>query len=718
MQTTIAVMINPSVIVHPALSTIAAAPQRLPLTTTQSPTTLAQVQRIPLTAVHPTPVTTVNPALIHWQNPRFVPITTGGGQARTVFDLPTLAAPNAAPTDGTLFEAPRDGNKRFYLPRYAIAVTPGTGAKGQWVALKSTANGCRLTVHLADATPPALASGNAAVPSPSVRYLISATLQSRAVNWDLTPAASPQSAALTLTLEVADFAGRDLLYTAMTDLSAQAKLIIRRQLDLVLPLMPPPNAWIRSGRMIDTTIAFTFSKDLDANVFAGLHGASGQLPGWSVCAVNWNGRRHTYYQATNQPEQVYFLPDAFKVGRQPTTPRRPELAVTAGGADVASMQMTLSYLAAAVWDPQRIAAAAAELQHMLALAAPPQLALFQATNTTLLLNLPAADPAAGNALTEQKGALIDLAAGVQGSVTMGLAQFRQVYNALFDQRSALLSGEVHVTVGTDIAAIPFVARIAEMTENVLDNDVKLDTQNNELIVTLTNAIESPVHIEALSGAILKDGKPIASAIVAAKPPVPADLKPAAGAQAADSIIVTLGPLPQQVLTQAAPVLGHPIAAGVGAGQQVGGALTSLATLVVDAHCTPQLSFGQVSVTPDPKATWKAIMTDEGAGPITRAVALKFVAAMFPKPAAPPDALMAVQVVFDSGQTVNFDGSQAADAAGFLNQTIKLAAPVEALVLGDGPIDTYKYRVDQITGHGVKQGAWGTDNRDTLFIVPS
>ena len=121
---------------------------------------------------------------------------------------------------------------------------------------------------------------------------------------------------------------------------------------------------------------------------------------------------------------------------------------------MASMQMTLSYLAAPIWDPQRIAAAEPELQKILALGGPPNLALFQATGTTLLLTLPSADPAAGATLTEQKSARIDLTAASAG---LGHHGRRPVPRHL--QRSVRFSerapvGEVRVTVGTDTAAYP------------------------------------------------------------------------------------------------------------------------------------------------------------------------------------------------------------------------------------------------------------------------
>ena len=79
-------------------------------------------------------------------------------------------------------------------------------------------------------------------------------------------------------------------------------------------------------------------------------------------------------------------------------------------------------------------------------------------------------------------------------------------------------------------------------------------------------------------------------------------------------------------------------------------------------------------------------------------------------------MLAAQIVFQSGQTASFDGSQTPDAGGFLNQVVTLTSPIEAFVLGDGPTDTYQYRLDTVTPSGVKTGDWKTDNRDTLYLV--
>ncbi len=544
-------------------------------------------------------------------------------------------------------------------------------------------------------------------------------------------APSPQGSDLTLSLELTTFADRDLLYAAMTDSSPLAKLIIRREVDLALPTFPQPAAYVRSTTAVDTVVPFTFSKDLDANVFAALSGGEGRLPGWNICSVNWNGRPYTYYQATNQPTQVYFLPDAFKVERQPTPPHAPSMAVSAVGADMANIQMTLSYLAVPVWNPARVAAAAPQLQQTWALQEPPNLALFQASNTTLVLSLPNPDGSAGNSVQPQKDALIDLMAGIKGSVTMGAAQFRQVYNALFDNTSTLLSGEVEVTVGDDKAHIPLLARISDMTIGIVEVSSVVDTHNNVLQVSVRNAIESPVKISALSGTILRGGNPIPSAITSTVPAIPTTLAPEAtsapaGQQAAGAVLATLAPKPGVAGEEAVGgMLGGLLSRPGPAGAQVVGPVEGVAALLLDSTCEAQLDLSNINAAPDPQAIWRTILVDQGANPITRQVTLKLVAAMLTKaaplpspPPAPGDIVMAVQVAFEGGQTATFDASQTPDAVGFLNQTVKLSVPIDAFVLSNAPIDTYRYRTDVITGAGLRTGTWATDNRDTIFVVPT
>ena len=663
-------------------------------------------------------IQTLDPATLHFRNPRFYPPLLRTWP-RSAFDLPTLVAPSSPATDQMLFEAPKNATQRFFLPGYGIASVPGSGGHALWIAFDTVGSGYRLTVNLVDVTPASLSQGNGRL-SPSTRYLITASLQGRMASWDLTVAASSVGATLTLVLDLASPSDRDLLYSAMTEPSAQCLLTIRRSLDLAVPFgSNPQQPYARRTVAIDSTLPFTFNKDLNANIFAGLRGATGAAPTWTKLSVNWNGRAYPYFQASNQPSQIYFLPDAFKVGRQTDVGHRPALAVTAKGTSAAGMQMTLSYLATPVWDPQRIAEATKTLQGTLALPQPPTLALLEATDAKLWLNIPASDPAAGQSLVAQDNALIDVSAGVQGAITLGLAQFRDVYDAIFDQTSALLTGEVRVKVGADTSAVPFVARIADMTSDVFEIDTVIDTTNNKMAVVLRNAIESPIHVEALNGVILRGGKPIPSSITATAPVLPCDVAPIVGSSRptpANQLLLALQPSTGQVVVKSIGGILGGVLGGGNTGKNVIDAAGGLTSQILDRNCVPFLDFGQVRVVPDPKAVWRAMMRDQPTSPVSRDLSIKLVAASL-KETDPAKKVFALQVVFEAGQTASFDASQTADAAGFLSQTLKLSVPLETFVLGTGRTDTYTYRIDLVTATGVHEGSWKTDNRDTLYVFP-
>ena len=512
---------------------------------------------VPVQVVIPkTPtVATVNPAIIHLQNPQIRPFPPPP-VPRTAFDLPTVIADSGAMTDDSVFQAPKDPSQRFYLSHYGIAPSPGADGHTPWVQFEPSGSGYQLTVHLVETTPPQLSQGATPLQqNVATRYLIAASLQGRAVTWDLTPATSPTGVVLTLTLAIPDFTGRDQLYTAMTDASSQTKLIIRRGFDAAWPAVTQPGqplSFVRSSVAVDSAIPFTFNKDLNPAIFANLTGQSSAPPTWRIEAVDWGGSRHSYYQASNQPSLVYFLPDGFNVVRETDPPRRPTMTITSSGADMAHVAVTLSYSAAPKWDQDRIDDAAGNLQTTLGLTAPPTMALFQATQTSLFLTLPSADPAAGNTLVEQKGAIIDLTAGIQGSVTMTLAQFAPVYAAIFDRLSPIMKGEVRVAVATDNATIPFDIRIDDTPDDALDIESAVDSATNTLKVTLRNTIETPVHLDAISGTIMHNGQPMDSSVTGTDPALPADIGPAAASPGGTggTLTVTLAPTTGSSVAQA------------------------------------------------------------------------------------------------------------------------------------------------------------------------
>jgi hypothetical protein len=408
--------------------------------------------------------------------------------------------------------------------------------------------------------------------------------------------------------------------------------------------------------------------------------------------VNWKGGPYIYYQDRNHSDPIFFfLPDAFKVAREPDAPHSPCLIVSTDGEDIDTVAITLSYFAIPVWDPQRVENAGAELQQRLSLPGPPILALFQGSETKFFLKLPSDDPSQPRVLQAQSNVMIiDSAHGIKGSVTLKLPQFLQVYDALFDNVSDLLTGLMEVKVDAEVNRIQFIARASDFTGDIFDIKTTIDSQSNRVVV-LQNSIESPIHVDALTGFLTKSDNTILNCVEEISPSLPVDLPAASSGSVATpggSVTVTLHPAPGQQVDSSIPVL---------------------------------FDFGHTRVLPDPTAIWHAIAQNQVVGPVSRKINVKLLASVL-SPAgttAPsPDAILAVQVEFKNGQTASFDSSQVAAGAVFLSKQISLALPVENYVLKTGGNDTYLYRVTLITGSGNKVGDFVSDNKDEVFVSVS
>jgi hypothetical protein len=690
--------------IHPPLTIVSAAPAPAIVATRSATVVPIDVDTaayappilVPIAVRKSMYVATVNPAILHFQNP-----SLGGfgrpsqGSPRSGFALPVLISPTPTPTDQTLFEEPLDPTKKHYLPLYGTATTAGGSGSVKWVSLEPSGQQFQLTVHLADVTNPSVTASNIRQDA-TARYLLTANLQGRAVNWDLSPSLA-DGAALTLTLTISplsggapDLSGRDELYHAMTEPDAGAKLIVRRTLPLALPSPTGTGGDTLYGQQdvaIDSLIPFTFDKDLDRNVFAQIQGVGADLSPWVKHEVNWKGRSYVYYQDRSHPDQIYFLPDAFKIVRQPHAPHAPSLIVSTNGEDKDTVAITLSYLASPVWDPQRVETAGAELQQQLSLPGPPTLALFEASDTKLSLKLPSDDPSQPRVLQAQPDVIIDIANGIQGSVTLKLPQFLQVYDALFDNVSDLLTGQIEVKVDTDVNRIQFIARASDFTGDIFDIKTTIDSQSNRVVV-LQNSIESPIHVDALTGFLTKSDNTILNCVEEISPSLPVDLAAAGSGSAATPggrVTVTLHPAPGQQVDNSIPVL---------------------------------FDFGQTRVLPDPTAIWHAIAQNQVVGPVSRQITVKLPASVLsPAGTTAPlaDAIKAVQVEFKNGQTASFDSSDIAAGADWITKKVPLALPVENYVLKTGGNDTYQYRVTLITGGGNKTGDWVSDNKDGFYV---
>ena len=212
------------------------------------------------------------------------------------------------------------------------------------------------------------------------------------------------------------------------------------------------------------------------------------------------------------------------------------------------------------------------------------------------------------------------------------------------------------------------------------------------------------------------------------PPAPLDLAPAvqsatAGTPAStgtstpapSSLILSLRMVPQN--------LGDLVGSlGGSLGQTLAGLATNTGNTGQNAagDAVVVIDFGHTTVKPDAGAIWDAIMSNQVVGPVQRTIKVMAFASMFaatPPGASPSDAtvIKAVQVVFEAGQTVDFDASTQADPSGLMTQTIALAVPIKAYVLGTGDTSYYRYRIDLVGASGSQQGQWVSSNADSFYV---
>lgn len=735
----------------------------------QAPRTAPQPQG-PAVAPRPmTPAPGIVTSQLIFRNPSLGNLVWNQPKPRGAFSLPTLISPTATPNDQTLFDEPQPGGQQHYLPSYALATT-GSGSQSQFeVSLAASGSGYLLTVTLADVTPSNIAT-NRVREVPATLYLLTATLPSRTESWSF-PTATVNGTSITLSMPITDPAVRDAIYSAMTDQSQQAKLILRRSPSLALPVgstvpmatpmlamrLPGPQQLYRESAVaIDTAIDFYFDKNLDRNVFANLPNVGGQGPSTlnhvSIPYPANGAKTYSYWQDPSQPTQIYFLPDSYKIARLATSPHTPAINVSTSGSDPATLSVTMSFFALPVWDPNRISTAAAgPLLTAFGISSITSVSILPATSAQLLLNLPGTDPSASTAPVPIANASIDTANGIQGAVTLPLKQFQQAYNGLFMTPSVLLSGQVNVTVNQNTEQVLFTASASDLAGAIFDT-TSFDAGPDEVTVVATNGIESPIHVAALGATLLNGNTQIPATLLGSYPILPTDLKPvssggtsatqagagpdSSGAQAPHQSTVS------KVLGFAEGLAGSlfknntvvsdalQAAEAIGSGSVVkGSSVTMVLKLASGQSFNPQtdsvqLDTAQAIVIPDSRAIWSAITQNQVLAPVQKQITIQLPAGVFAaqsgsaSSATPGSAsLLAVQVVFQSGQSATFQPSMTA-TNGLYTQTIGLNVDIENYILGQGDSANYTYRVDLITTNGTQTGSWTTNNVDNLFVTLS
>ena len=244
-----------------------------------------------------------------------------------------------------------------------------------------------------------------------------------------------------------------------------------------------------------------------------------------------NGRVHTYFYSFTKPNLFYYLPDTFKLARTLTPPFVPAMTIKndpSQGPSNPRVALT-AFLRPDVDAARLLAAKAALTAHIPASSgAPnpePELQPLQA-KAVLKLGV----PRSGAVQTVETDAVVDLANGFLFDELMADTDFLVVFAALNTTGiSTLFRGVVEVTTG--LAAqdlIPVEIRFADMEGEVFTYEEQTDAATGTVAVTLHNATESPLRIEALPVWLRRNGVDVQAMIDGLDLSSPVTLPPAAG----------------------------------------------------------------------------------------------------------------------------------------------------------------------------------------------
>jgi hypothetical protein len=401
-------------------------------------------------------------------------------------------------------------------------------------------------------------------------------------------------------------------------------------------------------------------------------------PGLVRHQLQWHEGFQSYYQDAARPHLFYYLPDSFKLVRRPETPHNPIMAIRIAATDgsLEKVQVTLEFVAAPFVDRDRLDDAAKRLKRLLPDPLPhgiegPEFQPLLAETRRFRLALPRADASSG-IWEDRDKALVDLRAGIHDSVTLPMAAFQSVYDALHGSGSALLfQGEVEVDLEpAPNERLPFTARMNDLIGELFDYREVPDEASGGVAATLRNAIESPVRIRRLDVSLRRGASEVPARIEGTSFDPPVELRP--GQELAFRVV------PEAPLAGTGPV---------------------------DAV----FDLDGVEVLPDREAVWNAVLDPSTPAEYARTVRVKTFRQIFDAPPERPnDQVLAIVADFERGGTVDLTADK-------LEADAELRMPISDYVLRRVDEREYRYKVTVIrrAGRSADQ-EWRKDRTGILY----
>ncbi|MEA2448085.1 MAG: hypothetical protein QOG63_17 [Thermoleophilaceae bacterium] len=611
--------------------------------------------------------------------------------------LTSPISPVDPPIDTLLLEDPADPSRQLWIPRYRVATQPAPAGQGgsprPMLEIAPAEDGSwTFTAVLEPFAAAELGDVSALTPvehTVTISLRFQAGAEQRELGFDPPTFDVDRVRAV---MRLPDVNQRDLLAEVLADASFNPQLVIRRVARIAVA--SGSNDQGQLYRQATQTIdgleprqPFAFAKDTYAWLYAQVTDPTRVSVAAQLRWVTHGDRPHRYYQDPINPEVFSHLPDAFKIARRDDTPRAPAMSVqlTAGSGDPETAQVTLEYLAQPVTDPERLVAAADELARYVPQERLPitfRVQQVASSRVHFSLTLPRTGTSRASGTTEGEPR-VDVRGGIADVVTMGMADFRSVFDALSGGGSPVLfQGQLELSLGegdADIEQIPFIARLNDLAGDVLlqAQTPHPDGGDGGVDVTVTNAIECPLRIGGIGADIvLAVGGPEAS--------LPAHVEHDGGPE---PIILAPG---AALLVHVVP--DEPPAA--------------------DRARQAALSFTTLEPLPDRDLEWQAILDPSAPAVFTRTIAVRGAGQFDPPPgqAVDPDPVIAVLVEFEHGSTVELTPAQP-DGDG----TIRL--PLADFVLNAEVDASYRYRVRRVRRQArPPMSDWIADTTSPLYPV--
>jgi hypothetical protein len=397
-------------------------------------------------------------------------------------------------------------------------------------------------------------------------------------------------------------------------------------------------------------VPFTFPLSLHSYMFQGI------VPGSSVSGlvryrIQSKGKYHTYLQDSAHLDLVYFFPDQFKIARRQEAPFTPFVTVRAASqSGTKDTDVLFDYIIAPYTDPTRLAEArAALLAEPRFGASDVQFQPFITSDVIFFLDRPTEH---GSVTEKREGVSLVLQGILKDSLVMKWPDFTVLFDAMYQSTASLFLGRMEIEVpGENKEVIPFSARMDDLVGEMFLYGAEANSDGS-LNVSLLNAIESPVQINALDVSLSVNGQVRAAATQGLTLPV-RSLAPGS------TVSFKVVPQPAQGET------GTPEA---------------------------QFSLRDVRAIPDPEAIWNAIL-DRSTLEYFRIITVKADSTLFtPVQGREGDQIIVILVEFQGGGTAELTAAQ-------LEAKVRIDYPIDDVILRRSIDETYSYTVTVIRANG-------------------